>query len=100
MKKKYCQNPVCEWEAMTSRSRGRKEIHLCQSCALAWDMALVEQPKIKATLAVHSGCCDAVNIPPSVIVEVRDYDVMDEEVAKKDRDGQRYILHTFEGGGQ
>lgn len=42
---KYCQNLVCEWEAITSRSRGRKNIHLCHQCATAWDMALVEQPK-------------------------------------------------------
>jgi hypothetical protein len=45
----YCENPICEWEAIETRIRQRQdgsgdvEIYLCGQCATAWDMALVNK---------------------------------------------------------
>lgn len=43
----YCENWICETEAITTRTRARSdgegevEINLCGCCAEAWDMALI-----------------------------------------------------------
>ncbi|KKN55689.1 hypothetical protein LCGC14_0579910 [marine sediment metagenome] len=48
--------------------------------------------KTRVILAVHSGCVSAIQIPPDVSVEIRDYDIvedMDREF-KTDNEGDKY----------
>lgn len=56
----YCENPICEWEAIETRTRQRRdgcgevEINLCGQCVTAWDMALENQDKIDRVInAAH-----------------------------------------------
>lgn len=56
----------------------------------------VEMPVKTVNLEVAQGIVTVMRKPKGVRILIRDYDIQDEEGAKRGKDGYTYKLHTFE----